>query len=94
MSGTEAIETETAVQRAAGARLQIFTTFVWTAGMDNPDQYHVATQDKQLRGSVGRVKAGPTLYISVNGFHLSRPSETQRQLAGQVCHLAVADMLP
>ena len=68
---------------------RILTTVDLAAGMDNPDQYHVATQDKQLRGSVGRVKAGPTLYISVNGFHLSRPSDTQRQLAGQVRHPVV-----
>jgi U3 small nucleolar RNA-associated protein 23 len=40
----------------------------------------VATQDKALQAALARVPGAPVVFASVNGIHLSEPSETARAL--------------
>lgn len=59
---------------------------VLAAGEHNEEHYFVGTQDKLLRTSLGEVKGGATLFLSVNGLHITQPTDTQKWLAGQVIH--------
>ena len=54
------------------------------AGESNDEHYFVATQDGELRSSLGKGLGGATLFISVNGLHINQPTETQKWLAAEV----------
>lgn len=54
------------------------------AGDDNAGHFFVGTQDKQLRTAIGKVPAGASMFISVNGLHLEQPSIRQEKVVHQV----------
>ena len=53
-------------------------------GNNNEEHYFMATQDKELRNSLGQILGGATLFLSVNGIHIAQPTEIQKGLAKQV----------
>lgn len=55
-----------------------------STGEDNAQHYFVATQDKDLRDSLGQMLGGATLFLSVNGIHIAQPTKAQKALAEQV----------
>ena len=64
--------------------------FEWNAGEKNGGHYFVASQDLELRRKLGNIVGGATLFISVNGVHISQPTDTQRALAAQaISHILV-----
>lgn len=44
----------------------------------------MATQDTDLREKLGKLLGGATLFISVNGVHISQPTDVQKSLADEV----------
>ncbi|KAL3159300.1 hypothetical protein ABBQ32_011256 [Trebouxia sp. C0010 RCD-2024] len=52
-------------------------------GDDNAGHFFVGTQDKQLRTAIGKVPAGASMFISVNGLHLEQPSIRQEKVVHQ-----------
>ena len=54
------------------------------AGTDNAGHFFVGTQDRQLRGHLGAMPAGPVLFVAADGLHLEQPTPQQQQWAEQV----------
>ena len=54
------------------------------AGDANAQHYFVATQEKALRGALGKVSGGASIFLNANGVHLEPPSERQRRGIEQV----------
>ena len=54
------------------------------AGDANAQHYFVATQEKALRGALGKVPGGASVFLNANGVHLEPPSERQRRGIKQV----------
>ena len=54
------------------------------AGTDNAGHFFVGTQDRQLRGQLGSMPAGPVLFVAADGLHLEQPTPQQQQWAEQV----------
>lgn len=61
----------------------IHADFAFT-GEDNSGHFFVGTQDKQLRTAIGKIPAGASMFISVNGLHLEQPSTRQEKVVHQV----------
>ena len=55
------------------------TSAVVRAGDANAQHYFVATQEKALRGALGKVPGGASIFLNANGVHLEPPSERQRR---------------
>eukprot|EP00798_Chlamydomonas_sp_ICE-L_P000343 gene343-1718_t len=53
-------------------------------GKDNGGHWWVATQDKALRQSLGKIPGTPIIFATVNGLHLETPSEMARSTAKEV----------
>ena len=49
------------------------------AGDANAQHYFVATQEKALRGALGKVPGGASVFLNANGVHLEPPSNRQRR---------------
>ena len=64
----------------------LWLTFCHTlrAGDANAQHYFVATQEKALRGALGKVPGGASVFLNANGVHLEPPSEKQRRGVEQV----------
>ena len=54
------------------------------AGTDNAGHFFVGTQDRQLRGHLGGLPAGPVLFVAADGLHLEQPTPQQQRWAEQV----------
>ncbi|GBF92380.1 hypothetical protein Rsub_05582 [Raphidocelis subcapitata] len=61
-------------------------------GPANDGHWVVATQDKALQAALARVPGAPVVFASVNGIHLTEPSDTARALIAS--GTAAAQALP
>ncbi len=61
-------------------------------GAGNATRWWVATQDKALQSTLGRIPGAPLIFASVNGLHLAEP--LQRAKSGAASSAAAAQAVP